>query len=170
MCPLIFTRRATRRAPPVSPNDHALEPIHIDQSVNQLSLPFHSTIPPQETGLNRSHRPGEFHNQHSLISASVAQGISGLASDNLSEQIVTSLQSTVGDPLTPGLLRIQSNTSVQDPSVEENVESHGHSQRANWWYCHICSNGPQGLQTPSCTGVIAGNICGHVRCSLCRME
>ena len=38
------------------------------------------------------------------------------------------------------------------------------------WFCHICGN-VQGMQTPACTNVLSsGNICGHRKCSYCRVE
>ena len=169
MCPLLFTRRASRRAPPISSNDHALEPIQIDQSINQSS-PIHDTTLPHESSLDPTYRPTALHDQPGSFAASGAQGTSGTASDVLSGQIVSNPQSVAGDSSTPGPSIIQSSASAHKPLEEGTVEAHGPIQRPSRWFCHMCKNGPQGIETPSCTGMTQNGICGHIRCSYCRQE
>ena len=61
-------------------------------------------------------------------------------------------------------------------SVQENRRSKTNSTATkpvlgpDWWYCHMCRNGPQSIHTPSCTNVTASGICGHQRCYYCTTE
>ena len=54
-----------------------------------------------------------------------------------------------------------------EPLTELFTDSTKKAVQGPAWRCHICRSGPQGFQTPSCTGTTSRIICGHVRCSLC---
>ena len=160
MCPLIFTRGISKRRKPTSLHEHRLSPLRTEGSSHDL--------PPSMPGEAPSNLP--FQHEY-LVASGSAQTASGDTDNHQPEAITVNVL-----PL-PSVGPLPENTQEQrSPQYQEGSEinsltaTRGPNERSDWWYCHVCRNGPQGIQTPSCTGMTASGICGHQRCDLCSTE
>ena len=170
MCQTALIRGFLRRKPRTSLNDHPLAPFRHGQSDTQSPQPVRENVAIQEAIARHEGNSNDVTVQHdpspiqtnpdpspvrdgaflgpTTVVAETAHDDPSLATDPQTQPVAGDLQ------IQPGC-----SSATEHPTV-----------RASWWYCHVCHNGPQGIQTPSCTGMTATGICGHVRCNLCTTE
>ena len=169
MCRFIFMRRRTRRNLPISSSDNTLNPIGNTVYTGQSRGADPGIELPQRANISQS-QVSQDHNQYISISAEGITQNLALVDNDLVELPIAVAHPAVSVPSTPRGLRAHNNVSNQVSPTEGDSTTPNTTLGPDWWYCHQCHNGPQGIQTPSCTGMTSAGICGHQRCTNCTTE
>ena len=166
MCPVVFTRGKLKGKKPTSSNEHRLSPLRPERS-SYTSPP----LMPGEANASQSQAPTDLPAHPDYLVHGNIQTTSGEPSNHQSEPITANVLPLPSDVPLPENLQDQNSPLYQERFGPNNIPATtGPVEGPDWWYCHVCRNGPQGIQTPGCTGMTAGGICGHPRCNLCATE
>lgn len=172
MCPLVFTRGTLKKEPPTSPNIHPLGPFNNELSFVHSPLPGPQNNTAHQTNFNQDLNSYEDAVQHDLLPIGTEPLPSVVSTGRSLGPITAVPQPALSDPSWVGDPQNQPTAADQGQASSETTSATaGPIVRPAWWFCHVCRNGPQGIQTPSCTGMTStGGVCGHQRCSLCTTE